>query len=69
MSRGPYTFRERDLTRAIRAAAKAGVPFSGVKVDRDGSIVILIGTPSSPAPANDNHTVAPAANEWDEVLQ
>jgi hypothetical protein len=67
MSRGPYTFKERDLTRAIRAAAKAGVPFSGVKVDRDGSIVILIGPPSSPAPANDS-AQASAPNPWDEVL-
>lgn len=59
MSRGPYRFRQREVTRAIKAARAAGVEIGAVKVDRDGAIVILPRSPSCKAPGPDEGT-----NEW-----
>jgi len=42
VSRAPHTFRQSDLTRAIRAAVKAGVRVVGATVDRDGQIQVII---------------------------
>jgi hypothetical protein len=41
MSRAPSAFRQRDLTRAFRAAQAAGVKVARVEIDRDGKIVIV----------------------------
>jgi hypothetical protein len=56
MTRRPATFRQRDLTRAIRAAAAAGVPVARVSVDKSG-----LGQPAHTAPGQ------PETNEWDGV--
>jgi hypothetical protein len=59
MSRGPTTFRQRDLAAALKAAAAAGVIVSRVEVSRDGRIIlILVGK----EPANRDE-----ANEWDNA--
>ncbi len=42
VSRAPHTFRQSDLTRAIKAAVKAGVRVTGAIVDRDGRISVII---------------------------
>jgi hypothetical protein len=55
VSRGPHTFRQGDLTRAIKAVRAAGVPVAKVEVDRDGKIIVVAGKPSeNPAPAEPN---------------
>lgn len=41
MSRAPSTFRQQDVTRAVRAVAAAGVKVSRVEVDRSGKIVVV----------------------------
>jgi hypothetical protein len=43
MSRGPYRFKQTDVARAIRGAQAAGVNITGVKIDTDGQITVLIG--------------------------
>ena len=43
VSRAPATFRQSDLTRAIRAAVKAGVRVTGATVDAEGKISLTIG--------------------------
>ena len=43
MSRAPATFRQSDITRAIRAARKAGVENVRVEIAKDGRIVIVTG--------------------------
>lgn len=59
MSRGPCTFRQQDVTRAIKAAKAAGVEVAQVEIDKNGKIVIR--TPTA--------VVEPVGepNEWDNA--
>lgn len=59
MSRGPATFRQSDLERAVRATVKAGIQVARVEIDRAGKIVVVT-SHDSPAPAT-------GRNEWDEI--
>ena len=59
MVRAPCTFRERDLTRAIRAVEAAGQKIRKIEVDRDGNLVIVI------AQEDDDAAVDSERNEWD----
>jgi hypothetical protein len=43
MSRSPSTFRQTDLTRAIKAARNAGVEVTRAEIAKDGKIIIIIG--------------------------
>jgi hypothetical protein len=43
MTRAPSTFRQSDITKAIRAARKAGVENVRVEIAKDGRIVIVTG--------------------------
>jgi hypothetical protein len=45
MSRGPQTFKQGDVTKAIKAAVKAGLPVARVEVSPDGRIVVIAGKP------------------------
>jgi hypothetical protein len=58
MSRGSQTFKRSDVTRAIKAAAKAGLPVERVEIDKDGKIVIVTATTDDTKP-----------NPWDMVLK
>lgn len=58
MSRAPCTFRQRDVTRAVKAVLAAGVEIARVEVDRTGKIVIMAGKPAADT----------ERNEWDEVF-
>jgi hypothetical protein len=54
------TFRQRDVTRAIKAVVGAGVPVARVEVDKDGKIAIVAGHPGSGS--------GPVANDLDTWL-
>jgi hypothetical protein len=41
MARAPSTFRQQDVTKALRAAKAAGVDIARIEIARDGRIVII----------------------------
>lgn len=57
MARGPSTFRQRDLTAAIRAVEKAGKNVLRVEIEPGGKVVLV---------TSSNETLTTAPNEWDE---
>jgi hypothetical protein len=64
MSRRQHTFKQCDLTKAIKATVKAGIAVGRVEIDKDGKIVIVTTRPE--AAANSEKL---GKNEWDGVLQ
>jgi hypothetical protein len=63
MTRSRSTFRQQDVTRAVKAVAAAGVDIARVEVDREGTIRIIAANASGasrPSPGD-------AGNPWDEV--
>jgi len=53
------TFRQSDVTRAVKAVVAAGVEVARVEVDKDGRIVVVAGKPES----------NPASNPWDDAMK
>lgn len=51
MARGRCTFRQRDLTAAIRAAVAAGCQVAKAEIDADGKIVVVMRPEESDAEA------------------
>ena len=58
MSRAPSTFRQQDVTKAVKAVAAAGVHIARVEIDRDGRIVII---------ASNGEPDRREENEWDRL--
>jgi DNA-binding MarR family transcriptional regulator len=63
MSRGQQTFKQNDLTKALKAMVKAGI-VGRVEIDKDGRIVIVPARPEDAANGEKR-----GKNEWDGVLQ
>jgi hypothetical protein len=63
MSRGTQTFKQGDVTKALKAAEKAGLKVQRAKVGRDGSILLDFDRPATAPPYDPN------LNEWDEVAE
>jgi hypothetical protein len=61
MSRGPATFRQRDVTAAIKAVECAGRRVARVEIERDGRIIVILRPAGDDAPLSDN--------EWDDILE
>jgi hypothetical protein len=64
MSRGHQTFKQSDVTKALKATVKAGFAVARVEIDKDGKIVIVTARPEDAANGE-----KPEKNEWDEVHQ
>jgi hypothetical protein len=48
MSKGPHTFKRRDVTRAIEAALAAGIQVARAEIDpRTGKIILVFGDPKN----------------------
>jgi hypothetical protein len=61
MARAPSTFRQQDVTRAVKAVTAAGVHIARIEIDKSGKIVII--TADEP----DSLNKVTEANEWDRV--
>ena len=61
MARAPSTFRQQDVTRAVKAVTAAGVHIARIDIDKAGKIVIITADPTN---RSDEMT---EANEWDRV--
>jgi hypothetical protein len=61
MPRAPSTFRQQDVTKAVKAVAAAGVHIARIEIDKAGKIVIITGG------ATDQLGENTEANEWDRV--
>ena len=59
MARAPSTFRQVDVTKAVKAVRSAGVDIVRVELTKDGKIVIITAPATEPSQAE--------ANEWDRV--
>jgi hypothetical protein len=57
--RGPCKFKQGDVTRAVKAVAKAGVQVSSVEIG-EGKIVIFTGMGTA-------QTQSSTTNEWDDA--
>jgi len=62
MSRRPSTFRQRDLTAAVKGAIAAGCTVARVEVSKDGRIVIIMIGKEEQSPEK-----SAGANEWDDL--
>jgi hypothetical protein len=54
VTRGPLTFKETDLVRAIKSAVKAGLHVVGFEITKSGSIVVHAGKPTEQKETDDN---------------
>jgi hypothetical protein len=61
MARAPSTFRQQDVTRAVKAVSEAGVHIARIEIDKTGKIVIIT------ANTSDQPGKMREANEWDRV--
>jgi hypothetical protein len=59
---GPVRWRQREASRAIRAAEQAGLKVSGIEVTPNGTNRVMA------SHGNGNQEVAPEINEWDRDL-
>ena len=60
MPRAPSTFRQQDVTRAVKAVVSAGVDIARVEIDKAGTIRII-------TLKADPNGQAKEANEWDSI--
>jgi hypothetical protein len=45
MIRGPLTFRESDLKRAVKSARESGLQVKSVEITKAGTIIVHVGKP------------------------
>ena len=63
MSRAASTFRQNDLTRAVKGVVAGGEKIAQVEIDKDGKIVLIL--------ENGNRqriqSASEGVNEWDKI--
>jgi hypothetical protein len=65
MSRGPTTFRQRDVAALIKAARAAGCVIARIEVGKDGLIKLVLRGDATHPP----EPAAGCTNEWDDILK
>ena len=63
MSRRPSRFRQRDVTRVVKAVVAAGLHVAGVKVSTQGDIEVVTGDER----VQDSTQPLQEGNEWDRI--
>ena len=61
MARAPSTFRQLDVTRAVKAVTAAGVHITRIEIDKTGKIIIIT------ADMANRPEGMTEANEWDRM--
>lgn len=64
MTRRPCTFRQLDVTRALKATKAAGIDVQRIEIDKDGKIIVVAGKRASNLPLAET---GEEANEWDNL--
>jgi hypothetical protein len=59
--RKPAKFTEADVARALKAVRKANIPVAAVRIEPDGTILIIPGTPERVAASGSRDE----RNDWD----
>lgn len=59
MATRPASFKQSDLTRAVRGVAAAGMRVGRVEIDPNGKIIVMAESPA----------LAGRSGSWDEVLR
>jgi hypothetical protein len=62
MSRGPATFRQRDVAAMLKAARAAGCEVSRVEVGKDGRIILILTNGKEQPDSKPG-----CGNEWDDL--
>ena len=62
MTRPPCTFRQSDVTRAVKAVVSAGLSVAMVRIDPQGHIEVVTAIPEVQASG-----AAVEGNEWDRI--
>jgi hypothetical protein len=62
MARGRCTFKQQDVTRALRATVAAGLAVQRVEIDKGGRIIVVTGKPDGEITEDRG-----GANEWDKI--
>jgi hypothetical protein len=60
--RGPCTFKQRDMTKAVKAVVAAGVPVAKVEVDKAGKITVVVA-----GNGQESSDEGREGNEWDRI--
>jgi hypothetical protein len=63
MARAPSTFRQQDVTRAVKAVTAAGVGIARIEIDKAGKITII----AAGAEQREDGMAVKEKNEWDSV--
>ena len=66
MSNRPASFRQADVSRAVKGATAAGLTIGRIEIDPTGKIVLVAATEAARATITNR---AGDINEWDEVLK
>jgi hypothetical protein len=61
MSRGAQSFKQGDVTKAIKGAFNAGLPVKGFRIDNKTGEIIVFADHTKEPPDND------APSDWDDV--